>query len=112
MKTAELIEQRAAIVARMNDAHTADNGDAFTAAETELRSLDAKLQRARALDAADRADPGTTIHGEDTPAEIREQSIVETIRYAAGLPCDRAKVEREQSFLERRAGGQIGRAHV
>lgn len=104
MKTAELIEQRAAIVARMNEAHTADNGEAFTAAETELRSLDAKLQRARALDAADRADPGTTIHGDETAAEIRSQSISETIRYAAGLPCDRAKVEREQAFLEQRAG--------
>lgn len=103
MKTSELIEQRAAIVARMNTAHTADDGDAFTAAETELRALDGKLTRARALDAADRADPGITLRGESAP-EIRNQSIAETLRYAIGAPCDRAKVEREQAFLEERAG--------
>lgn len=103
MKTSELIEQRAAIVARMNTAHTADDGDAFAAAETELRSLDGKLERARSLDAADRADPGTPLHGDRAP-EIRNQSIAETIRYKMGEHCDRAKVEREQAFLEERAG--------
>ena len=104
MKTSDLIEQRAAIVTRMNEAHTADNGDAFTAAETELRTLDAKLTRARTLDAADRADPGVTIHGDEPAAEIRNQSIAETISYAIGGACDRAKVEREQAFLTKRAG--------
>ena len=103
MKTSDLIEQRAAIVARMNEAHGADDNDGFTAAETELRTLDGKLDRARKLDAADRADPGTILHG-DTAPEIRAQSINETIRYAIGAPCDRAKVEREQAFLEQRAG--------
>lgn len=87
----------------MNTAHTADDGDAFTTAETELRTLDAKLDRAHALDAADRADPGTRLTG-DTAPEIRNQSIAETIRYKMGEHCDRAKVEREQAFLEERAG--------
>ena len=105
MKTSDLIEQRTAIVARMNEAHQADNGEAFTAAETELRAHDAKLARQRALDAADRADPGTTLHGDAAP-EIRAQSINETIRYAIGADCDRGKVEREQAFLEERAGAK------
>lgn len=39
-KLHELLEQRDAIVTRMTDADTANNNDAFTAAETELRSLD------------------------------------------------------------------------
>ena len=103
MKTSDLIEQRAAIVTRMNEAHTADNADAFTSAENELRSLDAKLNRQRAIDAADRADPGIPLNG-DTAPEIRAQSVLETIRYKMGEPCDRAKVEREQAFLEERAG--------
>lgn len=103
MKTNDLIEQRTAIVARMTEAHTADNGEAFTSAENELRSLDAKLTRQRAIDVADRADPGTPLNG-DTAPEIRAQSINETLRYAIGAPCDRAKVEREQAFLEERAG--------
>ena len=102
-KMTDLMEQRGQIVARMKTADGADDGDAFTAAETELRSLDGKIDRARALDAADRADPGTTIHGDAAP-EIRHQSIAETIRYAIGAQCDRAKVEREQAFLEERAG--------
>jgi HK97 family phage major capsid protein len=105
MKTSDLIEQRAAIVARMTEAHTADNGDAFTTAETELRALDGRITRARALDEADRADPGRVVHGNGGDAELRGQSVLETIRYAMGLPiADRAKVEREQAVLEQRAG--------
>src|SRR3546814_11736028 len=59
MKTSDLIEQRAAIVARMNAAHTADDDAAFQTAETELRNLDTKLERQRQIDAADRSEPGT-----------------------------------------------------
>lgn len=105
MKTSDLIEQRAGIVARMTAAHEADDNTAFETAETELRSLDAKLDRQRKIDAADRADTGTPLSGDQGVArEIRSQNIAETIRYAIGAPCDRAKVEREQAFLEERAG--------
>ncbi|MFD1789679.1 phage major capsid protein [Sphingomonas floccifaciens] len=104
MKTSELIEQRAAIVARMNDAHGKDDQAAFDTAATELRAHDAKLERARAIDAADRSEQGRTIHGDAVDPEIRSQSVIETIRYKMGEPCDRAKVEREQAFLEERAG--------
>ena len=105
MKTSDLIEQRAGIVARMTAAHEADDNTAFETAETELRGLDAKLERQRKIDAADRADTGTPLNGDQGVArEIRSQNIAETIRYAIGAPCDRAKVEREQAFLEERAG--------
>lgn len=42
MKTADLMEQRAAIVDRMNAAHEKDDNAAFEAAETELRTIDGK----------------------------------------------------------------------
>ena len=105
MKTSELTEQRAAIVARMNAAHASDDQGGFDSAKGELDAHDVKLTRAKALDDAERREQGRTLHGDASP-EIREQSISETIRYAIGAPCDRAKVEREQAFLEERAGAK------
>ena len=107
MKTSDLIEQRAAIVARMNEAHTADNGDAFTAAETELRAHDAKLTRQRALDAADRADPGTVVHGgtdEHLVAEFRNFSLRKILAHKAGLNVDAGRELEMQAELTKRAG--------
>ncbi len=105
MKKIDLIEQRAAIVARRDDAHKRDDNDAFNVANDELRALDDKLTRVRAIEDAERREQGTVLRGDSAP-EIREQSIAETIRYAIGAPCDRAKVEREQAFLEERAGAK------
>lgn len=107
MKTAELIEQRTAIVTRMNEAHTTDNADAFTAAETELRALDGKLSRARSLDAADRADPGRTIHGNDDEhlnRELRSFSITRMIAHKASLDVDAGREIELQAELTKRAG--------
>ena len=53
----DLIEQRGALVARMRAAHDADKAEDFTAAEAELRGLDSKIERAKALDAADMQAP-------------------------------------------------------
>ncbi|HEX8553162.1 MAG TPA: phage major capsid protein [Sphingomonas sp.] len=104
MKTHELQEQRAAIVTRMTDAHKADDNDAFTAAETELRSHDAKLSRANAIDDAERRETGITIHGK-VERRMDDQSILETLRYAAGMPVEnRAKIEEQQAELAERAG--------
>ena len=107
MKTADLQEQRAAIVDRMNTAHTNDDDNAFTAAETELRTLDAKLDRQRKIDDAERRETGkalTTREGGEF-AELRSQSLIETLRYGAGMAvADRSKVEREQAMLAERAG--------
>jgi HK97 family phage major capsid protein len=106
MKTSDLIEQRAAIVARMNEAHEADNNEAFDAAETELRALDTKLERARKIDAADRAEPGKPINGDPKlDTEIRSRfSVTRAVAAAAGLNVD-AGFEREmQGELAKRAG--------
>ena len=109
MKTADLMEQRTAIVDRMTAAHEKDDNEAFNAAETELRALDGKLERQRKIDAAERAETGRVIAGDDRGeyAELRNQSLVETLAYKAGidLPSEtRAKVEREQAMLRERAG--------
>lgn len=106
LKIHELIEQRAAIVARMTEAHQGDNNDAFTAAETELRAVDSKLERARKIDAADRAEPGKPINGDaKLDTEIRSKfRVTRAIAAAAGLTVD-AGFEREvQAELSKRAG--------
>lgn len=88
----------------------ADNRDlteteskSFDDGKAEIRSLDQQIQRAEFLAEDERRAPAETIHGDVEP-EIRNQSISETIRWKMGESCDRAKVEREQAFLERRAG--------
>ncbi|TCU18800.1 phage major capsid protein [Rhizobium sullae] len=106
LKLHELLEQRSATLAKMNEAHTADNNEAFTAAETELRTIDSKLERARKIDAADRAEPGKPINGDmKLDNEIRSKfRVTRAIAAAAGLGVD-AGFEREiQAELSKRAG--------
>ncbi|WP_324133674.1 phage major capsid protein [Bosea sp. (in: a-proteobacteria)] len=110
MKLADLIESRAAAHARMTAAHEADDGTAFAAAENELRAVDAKLARARALDAADRAEQGRPINGDaKLDSEIRSKfSVSRAIAHAAGLAVE-AGFEREiQAELSKRAGRAPG----
>jgi len=107
MKTADLMEQRGAIVDRMSAAHTADDNSAFEAAETELRYLDAKLDRAKKIDAADRAAPGTPLNGttdEHLSNELRSFSLVKMMAHAAGLNVDAGRELEMQSELAKRAG--------
>ena len=106
MKTSDLVEQRAAIVKRMSEAHDADNSEAFSTAEKELATVDAKLERARKIDAADRAEPGTPIAGDEKLiSEIRSRfRVTRAIAAAASLGVD-AGFEREiQTELAKRAG--------
>ncbi|MBC7158634.1 MAG: phage major capsid protein [Porphyrobacter sp.] len=106
MKTADLLEQRAGLVGRMGAADKADDQAAFEAAETELRSLDAKLERQRRIDAAERAEHGKPINGDARlDREIRSKfSVTRAIAAAAGLGVD-AGFEREvQTELAKRAG--------
>ncbi|WP_343343381.1 phage major capsid protein [Sphingomicrobium sp. XHP0239] len=115
MKTADLVEQRAAIMDRMTTAHTNDDNTAFETAETELRTLDAKLDRAKKIEAAERTEQGRVIAGDDNGefAELRNQNVVETLRYGAGMAVrDKAKVEREQAMLAERAGGPARGVYV
>ena len=107
MKTADLMEQRAAIVDRMTDADKADDQAAFDKAETELRTLDAKIDRQRKIDDAERRETGKPLTNSDNGefAELRNQNVVETLRFGAGMAVnDRAKIEREQAMLAERAG--------
>lgn len=106
MKTSDLMEQRAAIVARMNAAHTADDDAAFQTAETELRNLDAKLERQRKIDAADRSEPGNVINGDGKlDTEIRSRfSVSRALAGAAGLGVDWGFEREVQAELAKRAG--------
>ena len=106
MKTSDLIEQRGAIVARMDSAHKADDNGAFESAETELRNIDAKLDRQRKIDAADRAEPGTPINGDSKlDSEIRAKfSLSRAVAGAAGLGVDWGFEREMQAELAKRAG--------
>ncbi|MBU2341689.1 MAG: phage major capsid protein [Alphaproteobacteria bacterium] len=106
MKTADLLEQRAALVDRMNTAHQNDDNTAFETAETELRTLDGKLDRQRTIDEAERREAGKPLTKADNEfSELRNQSLLETLRYGAGMAvADRSKIEREQAMLAERAG--------
>lgn len=108
MKTSDLIEQRAGIVARMTAAHEADDNTAFDTAETELRSLDAKLDRQRKIDAADRMEPGTPINGDlKLDREIRSRfHLGRAVAGAAGLAVDWGFEREVQPELAKRAGRQ------
>ena len=109
MKTADLMEQRAAIVDRMNAAHDKDDNAGFEAADTELRNLDAKLERQRKIDKAERTEMGTVLTGandEHLSNELRSKfSICRAIvgQIAPGTVDD--GFEREvQGELAKRAG--------
>lgn len=107
MKTSDLIEQRSAIVDRMNAAHTADDGAAFDAAETELRALDAKIDRARKIDQAERVEPGQPIGGDaKLSGELHKRfSLVRAMAMQAGVSGHDYGFEREvQPELLKRAG--------
>ncbi|AVA14455.1 phage major capsid protein [Sphingopyxis sp. MG] len=105
MKTSDLLEQRAAIMQRMNDAHDKDDGTAFDAANEELRAVDAKLDRARKIDAADRADPGLPLNAEgDRQMGKLEQrvSLHRTLQaQLAGRALDGAEAEYNQEITRR-----------
>lgn len=106
MKTSDLIEQRAAIVARMEAAHAADNDGEFTAAETELRAIDAKLERAKKIEAIERSEPGRPING-DAKLDVELRSKFSLARMVASTfdSAVDAGFEREvQPELARRAG--------
>ena len=102
----DLIEQRAAIVTRMRTAHEANDDTAFTAAETELRDIDAKLTRARTIEALERSEPGKPINGDTKlDSEIRSKfSLARAVAGAAGLAVDWGFEREIQPELAKRAG--------
>ena len=107
MKTQELLEQRTAIVARMQTAHSADDDTAFNTAQTELRSIDTKLERQRTIDTLERVESGTPITGDaKLTSELRNRfSLVRAIAMQSGLGGHDFGFEREvQGELAKRAG--------
>ena len=104
MKTADLMEQRAAIVDRMNAAHTKDDNAAFETAETELRGIDAKLDRAKKIEAAERTELGRPINGDHKlDTELRSKfSMSRAIAGAAGLGVDWGFEREMQAELAKR----------
>lgn len=106
-KLADLIEQRTAALERMKAAQEGD-ADAFTKAETEVRDLNEKIRRAKAIDAEDRADLGTPIGGtgdEQLSRELRSFSLAKMIAHKAGMDVDAGREIEMQAELAKRAGG-------
>lgn len=106
LKLADLLEKRAKIVDRMKAAHNANNGEDFTAAETELRSIDAEIARTRALEQAERNEGGTPIGGDaDLSREVRSRFSLGRLIASHFDPHVDAGFEREvQPDLAKRAG--------
>jgi len=106
MKTSELLEQRAAIVDRMTAAHNADDNAAFKTAQGELRGVEAELERAKAIETAERREAGQPIHGDrQLDREIRTRfSVTRALAGAAGLSVDWGFEREMQGELAKRAG--------
>lgn len=106
-KLADLIEQRTAALDRMKAAKDGD-AEAFTAAENEVRDLNEKIRRVKAIDAEDRADLGTPINGsgdEQLSRELRSFSISRMIAHHCGMDVDAGREVELQAELAKRAGG-------
>lgn len=112
MKLSDLIEQRAPLLTRMQDAHTKDDSGAFEAAQTELRALDAKIDRQKALDDADRRAEAVVIHGEpaDKFADLeRRVSLQRLIRFQTeGRALDGVEAEYNAEVSRRNGKGAQG----
>lgn len=104
MKTSDLIEQRAAIVARMNEAHGRDDQPAFDTAKTELDAIDGKLTRAQAINAAERREQGVTLHGGEQTPEFREYSLARRIAAQLDPSIDAGREREIEQELSRRSG--------
>jgi len=94
----------------MQDAHTKDDSAAFEAAQTELRTLDGKIDRQKVLDEADRRADGVTIHGDaKLDHELRTNfKLGRAIAGAAGLGVDWGFEREMQGELAKRAGRAPG----
>jgi HK97 family phage major capsid protein len=107
MTVAQMLEQRAALVAKMRTAHEADRIDDYAAADAELRALDARIERARQLDELDRAAPPP--RDERLSAELQDYSLTRALAWAAGLGGVDAGREREiDAELRRMPGRSFG----
>lgn len=106
MKTSDLIEQRAAIVARMSDAEETATAEEWRSLKAELADVNEKIERRKELDAADRTEIGTPLNGDNKlTTEIRSRfNIGRAIAGAAGLAVDWGFEREVQAELAKRAG--------
>ncbi len=108
MLTKDLIEKRNSVLLRMREAHEGERADDFSTAETELRSIDAALDRQRLIDEADRRATGEPVGRADLKLSTVLRNNFHLIRAmagAAGIQGVDWGFEREmQSELAKRAG--------
>ncbi len=109
MKTADLMEQRAGILDRMNAANDANDNAAFETANGELRDLDAKLDRAKTIESAERVETGRVLTGsndETLSAELRDKFSIRKAILGRILPgtVDDGFEREMQDELAKRAG--------
>ncbi|OYX76295.1 MAG: major capsid protein [Sphingomonadales bacterium 32-65-25] len=96
MLTRELIEKRAATMARMKTAHEADKPEDFAAAETELQAIDGQLKRAQTLEDLERRRGGTPLSGDaNFTRELEGYSLARALAWGAGISGIDAGRERE-----------------
>ena len=102
----DLIEKRAETFTRLQAADTANDDAAFTAAETELREIDTKIERAKKIEALERSEPGKPINGDaKLDTEIRSRFNLGRLIGSLLDPHVDAGFEREvQGELAKRAG--------
>ena len=116
MKVRDLQTRRDAIAAEMRSIHDSpagDNGDLSDAQETrfaelraEIESIEKRIERQTAIDAAERRMAGAPVNGGDADfaRELRSYSVVRAIAGAAGLPVDDGREREIASELARREG--------
>ncbi|WP_397603922.1 phage major capsid protein [Sphingorhabdus sp.] len=105
-KLAELLERRSALIATMKT-HEADGGEAFDNAKSELGNVTGQIERARAVENAERQERGNPISGDPKlSTELRSNfSLVRALAMQAGLSGHDYGFEREvQPELAKRAG--------
>lgn len=102
----DLLEKRSEVETRLRAAHEANDDSAFTVAETEMRDIDAKIKRARTIEALERFEPGTPINGDaKLESEIRSKfSLARAVAGAGGLAVDWGFEREVQPELAKRAG--------
>lgn len=118
MTLRELMEKRAALVAKMrsiNDAPGGEGGDLSEAQHSEFGELradltktDEAIDRQKLIDAADRRADGETIAGDSDQnfdRECRSFSLTRAIAGAAGMEVDNGREREVSAELNRRHGG-------
>lgn len=111
LKLKDLIEKRNSTLKTMTDAHEANNSEAFNTAETELRSLDAQIDRAKKIDAFERVEVGRPLNGDPKFSdEVRHYDLGKAILGAMNGRLEGREAEIDQEMKrgrESRSGAGI-----